>query len=76
VRLRRLTAEAEAALAALGGDLGEWRVVSFAFLRSRMVADGGSRGASQPPGWASVSEYRARMLRETAPVPPEPGPET
>ena len=77
VRLRRLAAEAEAALAGLGGILGEWRVVSLVFLRSRMVAEGGSRGAaSQPPGWASVSEYRARMLRETPPAPPETGLET
>lgn len=67
-RLRRLAAEAEEVLAGLSADLGEWRVASFVFLRSRMVADGSARGASsQPPGWASVIEYRARMLREAGP---------
>lgn len=68
VRLRRLAAEAEEALAGLGADITGWNVASFVFLRSRMVAEGGARGASsQAPGWASVIEYRARMLREADP---------
>lgn len=67
LRLRQLAGEAEAALAAVDGILQGWRVVSFVFLRSRTVAVGGKSGtAAQPPGWASVLEYRARLLREAA----------
>ena len=56
-RLRRLLAEAEAALDGIGATLGAWRLVSFAFLRSRLVPDGQRR-------WAGAIDYRARMLAE------------
>ena len=55
-RLRALMGEAEAAVEAIGGEIGGWRLVSLSFLRSRTVAEG--RGK-----WAGVSEYRARLLR-------------
>lgn len=54
-RLGRLALEAEAALAQLGTELEGWRLVSFAFLRSRLLPDGERR-------WAAVLDYRARML--------------
>lgn len=56
-RLRALVAEADAALAGIGGVVGGWRIVSFAFLRSRLLADG-------ERGWAALIDYRARMLAE------------
>ena len=57
VRLRALVAEAEAALAGIGGVVGGWRIVSFVFLRSRLLADG-------ERGWAALIDYRGRMLAE------------
>jgi hypothetical protein len=55
VRLRRLAAEAETALAGIGPALGPWRIVTLQFVRTRIV--------SAPKGsWAAVIEYRARML--------------
>ncbi len=54
--LRGLAAEAEAAIEALGGEIGGWRVVTLRFVRSRLLA--GGRG-----DWATVSEYRARLLK-------------
>lgn len=56
-RLRALTAEAEAALAGIGNETGGWRIVSFAFLRSRLLPDG-------ERAWAALIEYRARLLAE------------
>lgn len=56
-RMRALTAQAEAALAAIGGSNGGWRIVSFSFLRSRLLPDG-------ERGWVSLLDYRARMLAE------------
>ena len=56
-RLRRLLAESEAALGGLGGTAGAWRLVSFVFLRSRVVPEGQRR-------WAGAIDYRARMLGE------------
>lgn len=54
--LRALAAQAEAALVALAGELGGWRLVSLVFMRSRLVAEG-------PGEWVAVSEFRARLLR-------------
>lgn len=54
-RARRLAGEAEAALAAIGGDIGGWRVVTMHFLRSALVR------APRGP-WAGVVEFRARLL--------------
>lgn len=57
-RLRALAAQGEAILGALDGEMGGWRLVTIAFLRSRLAAEGRS---SQ--GKAAAIEYRARMLR-------------
>jgi Protein of unknown function (DUF3168) len=54
-RLRRLMRRAEGALAGIGADLGGWRLVSFVFLRSRMLR---SEGAAI----AGATEWRARVL--------------
>ena len=56
-RLRSIAAEAEAALSALGGSAEGWRIVSFAFLRSRLLPESERR-------WAAVLDYRARMLSD------------
>lgn len=56
LRLRRLAGEAEAALGALGGEAGEWRLVAAHYLRTRILREPGG-------GWAAVIEFRARMLR-------------
>lgn len=61
-RLRRLMAEAEAALAAIAGPFAGWRLVTLQFLRARLVPDG--RGAGGMGSWAGVIELRARMLEE------------
>lgn len=55
VRLRALAAAAEAALGGLGGALGDWRLVSLTFVRSRLVRPKGG-------GWTAVIEHRARLL--------------
>ena len=55
VRLRRAAAEAEAAIAPLGGDVGGWLLVSIRYLRTRIVAE-------PRIGWAAVIEFRARLL--------------
>lgn len=55
LRLRARATEAERALAALGGDVDGWRIVSMQFLRTRIVRD--AKG-----GWAAVAEFRARLL--------------
>lgn len=54
-RVQALLGEAEAALEALAGTVGGWRLVSFNFLRSRLVKDAGG-------SWAGTIEFRARML--------------
>jgi hypothetical protein len=54
--LRALAAEAEAAIEALAGEIGGWRLVTLIFTRSRLVAE--ARGE-----WVAVSEFRARLLR-------------
>lgn len=55
LRLRSLAGAAEAAVAALGGELDGWRLVSLQFLRTRLVRGRGG-------GWTAVIEHRARML--------------
>jgi hypothetical protein len=57
LRLRRLVAEAETALAALPNAMQPWRLVTMRLIRSRIVA-------VPREGWAAVIEYRARMLRD------------
>ena len=54
-RLRGLMDEAEAALAALGGELPGWRIVTLVLLRRRVLPAAERR-------WAGVLDYRARML--------------
>lgn len=56
-RLRRLMEESEAALAAIGGSMSGWRLVSLVFLRSRLVPEAERR-------WAGAIDYRARLLAE------------
>lgn len=64
-RLRGLVAEAEAALEAMGQDLGDWRLVTLHYLRSRVVREPQTRSANgAAPAWAGVVEYRARMLAD------------
>ena len=55
-RLRGLAAEAEAAIEALAGEMGGWRLVSLSFARGRLRAEANGE-------WSAVSEYRARMLK-------------
>ena len=54
-RLRTLAAKAEGAIAGMEGSADGWRIVTLRFLRSRIVS-------IRSGEWASVSEYRARML--------------
>jgi len=55
-RLRALMAEAETAIAALEADLGEWRLVTLVFLRSRMLRE-------PDAAWTGAIDWRARMLK-------------
>lgn len=55
-RLRALMGEAEAAIAMLDGDLGEWRLVTLVFLRSQVLREPGA-------AWAGAIDWRARMLK-------------
>lgn len=55
-RLRALMGEVEAAIAALDGDLGEWRLVTLVFLRSQSLREPGA-------AWAGATDWRARMLK-------------
>ena len=57
-RLRHLTAQAEAAVAAVEAVEG-WQLVTLRFVRSRIVAP--ARGGAEAE-WAGVIEYRARLL--------------
>lgn len=54
-RLRRLIAAAQEAMAAVETPPGGWRIVSLAFLRSRIVANGRE-------AWIGRIDYRARLL--------------
>jgi hypothetical protein len=56
-RVRALAGAAEAMIEA-GLEPEGWQIVSLAFLRGRLVAD----GPSGRPGWTATIEYRARML--------------
>ncbi len=57
-RLRVLTDAVQEAVAAMPVTLsGGWRIVSLAFLRSRILAEGGGK-------WRAVIEWRVRLLRE------------
>ena len=56
-RLRRLMAEAEAAIMAAGTATPGWRIVTLAFLRSRLLPDAERQ-------YAGVLDYRARRLAE------------
>ena len=63
-RARALSEAARAAIARIGPELGEWRLVSLAMLRARVVATAGTAARKAPePGWTGVVEYRARLLR-------------
>lgn len=55
-RARALLVAAEAAVAAIGPDLVGWRLVTLAFLRSRLLR-------SNDAAWIATVEFRARMLR-------------
>lgn len=57
-RARLLGEKARRAVAAVEPELGGWRLVSLAMLRSRVLRAPG-------PKWTAVVEYRARMTRET-----------
>ncbi len=58
-RLRLLAGAVEEAIEAIDREPGEgWHIVTLAFVRGRIVRDGGDH-------WASVSEFRVRMLRES-----------
>lgn len=55
LRLRESTVHAEAALAAIDGELDGWRLVTMRHLRTREVR-------RPKGGWISVIEFRARLL--------------
>ena len=55
LRLRAAAGEAEAALRALGGEMGGWRLVTMQHVRTREVR-------RPKGGWAAVIEFRARLL--------------
>jgi len=54
-RLRGLASAAEAALAALGGDLPGWQLVTVRFLRTRTVRAAGGE-------WTATIEFQVRLL--------------
>lgn len=56
-RLRRLAADSDGVVTALGGASGGWRIVSLQFARSRIVPEGDRQ-------WLASLDYRARMLAE------------
>lgn len=59
VRLRALTAQVEAAVAALGGEVGAgWRVVALRLVRSRVVKSGGG------DRWTATGEFAVKLYRE------------
>jgi hypothetical protein len=59
-RLQALSAAAEAAIEGLPAELEGWRMASLQFVRSRTAAE--LRVRATFPVWATVIEYRARML--------------
>jgi hypothetical protein len=56
--MRASATAAEAALAALGPDLGGWRLVTMRHLRTRQMR-------RPKGGWIAVIEFRARLLAES-----------
>jgi hypothetical protein len=56
-RLRRLMEEGEEAIQAIPHEVEGWRIVTFHFLRSRLLPPrtGGET-------WVGIAEFRARML--------------
>lgn len=56
--LRTAAAAAEAALAALGPDLGGWRLATMRHVRTRELR-------RPKGGWTAIIEFRARLLAET-----------
>lgn len=56
-RARQLTGLARQALAAIGPDCGEWRLVTLILMRSRVLRAPG-------PSWTGAAEFRARMIRQ------------
>jgi hypothetical protein len=60
-RIQGLMAAAESALR-IPPETGEWQLVSFVWLRSRLVREGRGPDAS----WTGLIEYRARMLEPVA----------
>ncbi|HEX8655591.1 MAG TPA: DUF3168 domain-containing protein [Allosphingosinicella sp.] len=56
--MRASATAAEAALAALGPDLGGWRLVTMRHLRTREMR-------RPKGGWIAVIEFRARLLAES-----------
>lgn len=55
LRMRKSRSAAEAALASLGGDVEGWRLVTMRHVRTRELR-------RPKGGWASVIEFRARLL--------------
>lgn len=64
-RLRRLMAEAEAAIYGIGGVEG-WRIISLHFVRSQGIREARTANPSGVGRWAGVIEFRARMLESVA----------
>lgn len=58
VGLRGRLGKAETVLADIAGQLGDWRVVSMQYLRTRIVRDRYGQ-------WAGVIEFRTRALLTT-----------
>ncbi len=56
-RMQALMTLAEQAVGSVEIGEADWHLVSFVFLRSRLVQD-------RSGGWAAVMEWRARMLAE------------
>lgn len=56
-RLHALAGAVEAAVADLPRDLGGWRIVSLAFVRSRVASE-------KAGNWAATLEWRMRVLAD------------
>lgn len=55
-RLHALASAADAAMAAIPAEMGAWRIVNLAPLRSRIIRDG-------PGAWVAIVEHRVRILQ-------------
>ena len=63
-RARALSEQARRAVAEIGPECGDWRLVSLTMVRARTLPFGSAqdrRGGG--PGWTGVTEYRARLLK-------------